>query len=70
MDEPEGFWVQMPSDGRVFTVGMRVRLRKNGDGDTVVPDPDGDLVVVACEAGFHSGPRPHQLLHLRTYQVA
>ena len=46
MDESEGFWVQVPSDGRLFAVGMRVRLRKNGDGETVISDPEGDLVIV------------------------
>jgi hypothetical protein len=67
VDEPEGFWVRVPSDGRVFTVGMRIRLGKNGDGDTIIPDPDGDLVVVSCETGFFGGTRSGLVLQLTRY---
>ena len=67
MYRPEAFWMQAPSDGRMFTVGMRVHLRKNGDGDTVIPDPDGDFVILACETGLFGSTRASHALHLTRY---
>ena len=67
MDGPGTFSIQVPGDGRAYPVGTRVRVGLNGDDGTVIRDPAGDLVVVACEAGFFGGTRAGLVLQLAPY---
>jgi len=65
MNEPETFTIGVPDDGRLFPVGTRVRLGKNGDGETLISDPNGDLIVIACEPGLIFGTRRGLILELQ-----
>ncbi len=67
MDDRETFLIRVPGDGRAFPAGVRVRFGATGDTDTVIRDPNGDLVVVASEVGYLGGTQPGLVLHLRQY---